>query len=484
MEGRGIQLKGGLRFAVVTGVALAILVGWGLLLYFASTARLNLGLLLLANIVLFVDFFDFILRVYFIHRHTAPGSPWRTSLTSCPVGVEPADDAEVRKGLRPFAIVVSIYNLPAADLDWFLRCIEPYREHLWVIDDCSEDDTWERLQRSGVRAIRGEVNRNKPGAIRELLRTIPEEVGTVVVLDPDARILSEGGGSVTDLDRVLFDFQRSGMAAVCPRLTLRHRCYLEKLQAFEFCLSFALGRRSLGDHAITSGISIYRRDALAGVLEHHSLSIYAEDLKNAFLLLADGERIYYDSRLTIETAGKPTWGSWFSQRVGWYYGLLKVYGEHMADATHGVMIRDAGKRFSFLYQFVIYMGVLTLLFHPFKVLSVGFLLLSAATGLAAPLGLEGSLGFLWVDPLYALIAFGKYLLLALLAFLLVARPDERRRLLLVVPAYYLYTLVQIVPATVGFLNWFSLRLIGRRLYQDHFQAEESVRREFQGARTQ
>ena len=287
MAGGNLQLKRRLRFALVAGVALAILTGWGVLMSHATSGRLSPALYVLANLILFVDFFDLILRVYFMNRHAAPGRPWRSSPMSCPIGVEQATETEVQSGLRPFAIVVSIHNLPPEELDWFLDAVRPYQEHLWLIDDASTDDTWARVQRSGVRAMRAATNLNKPGALRELIGTLPPEIATVVVLDPDACILNRSAGAVSDLERVLFDFQRSGMAALCPRLMLRHDSYLERLQAFEYCIAFGLGRRSLGDHSITSGIAVYRRDALVRILEHHSLSIYAEDLKNTFLLLVE-----------------------------------------------------------------------------------------------------------------------------------------------------------------------------------------------------
>jgi cellulose synthase/poly-beta-1,6-N-acetylglucosamine synthase-like glycosyltransferase len=481
--GDRLELKRRLRFAAVAAIALVVLAGWSLLLGGAVARRLSPLLFVLANLVLFLDFFDLLLRLFLLHRHAAPGGAWRTSPTSCPIPQEPFTAAEVRDGLRPFAVVASVHNLPPEEMDWFLAAAAPYRDRLWLIDDASTDDTWARLQRAGVRALRCARNRNKPGAIRELLRALPPEIATVVVLDPDARILNRSREPVSDLERVLFAFQRSGMAALCPRLVLRHGSLLERLQALEYCLAFSLGRRSLGDHSITSGIAVYRRDALARLLEGHTLSIYAEDLKNAFLLLASDERIYYDGRLVVETEGKRTWRSWFSQRVGWFYGLLKVYREHIADAVRGVAVRDAGKRFSFFYQFVVYMGVFLLLFHPFKVWSLGFLTLSALTGIDMLLGTRWVPRAMAVDPGYIAIAYAKYLLLSVVSILLVAELGERRRLLPAAPAYFVYAMAQIVPATVGYLNWFSLRLTGHRIYRDHFQTEACIRRELGGART-
>src|SRR5438874_8744599 len=76
-----------------------------------------------------------------------------------------------------------------------------------------------------------------------------------------------------------------------------------------------VGRRSLADYGVTSGVSIYRRDALEWALEQHSMSIYAEDLENTVVLLHAGERIYYDGRLVVSTAGRTLCAA--GTRSGW-----------------------------------------------------------------------------------------------------------------------------------------------------------------------
>ncbi len=40
----------------------------------------------------------------------------------------------------------------------------------------------------------------------------------------------------------------------------------------------------------------------------------------------------------------------------------------------------------------------------------------------------------------------------------------------IVPLYLCYALTHIVPMTVGFGNFFALKLFGRRLYQDHYES--------------
>ncbi len=103
--------------------------------------------------------------------------------------------------------------------------------------------------------------------------------------------------------------------------------FLARFQSFEYALAFRIGRESLADYSITSGVSIYRRDALetrAG--RSTSISVYAEDYENAMILLSHGEThlLRRAARRQHRRAGSRC-ARWFSQRVGWYHGLLQVY---------------------------------------------------------------------------------------------------------------------------------------------------------------
>jgi hypothetical protein len=43
-----------------------------------------------------------------------------------------------------------------------------------------------------------------------------------------------------------------------------------------------------------------------------------------------------------------------------------------------------------------------------------------------------------------------------------------------VPLYFFYAVAQIVPVSVGYANWLSLRLRGKRLFADHYQEEATL----------
>lgn len=431
--------------------------------------RLDSRLLGLAGLFTSLDLADLLFRVHLRRVHTDSRRAGGPVLTSMPIDAGGFTPAQIRHHLAPYAIIASVHNAEL-EIDDFLDAIEPFRDRVWVIDDASTDRTAARLEEAGINCVRSRVNQKKPKAIRDLLNQLDPQVATVIVMDPDSRFLDCGPSAAMDLERVIFEFQQSGMAALCPCITVRDEGLIGRLQQLEYWLSFNFGRHSLYDHSITSGVAIYRREALAAVLAKSS-SVYAEDLKNALLLFAAGERVYYDGRLIVETAGKDTWPGWFSQRVGWYFGLLKVYVESMRELP-----RWAAADFFLWYQFVFYTGIVAILLHPLRVLAFALLLGSIAGGLADTMGL----GTMPVDSAYFLLAYAQGTLTVLIGLALASRGERRDlwiRTLPAVPFYFFYALAQTVPITLGYLNWLSLRMFGRRVYRDHFEDDASLRHE-------
>ncbi|MDE2221149.1 MAG: hypothetical protein KGJ52_12310, partial [Gammaproteobacteria bacterium] len=328
----------------------------------------------LASVIVFTDALDFWLRLYVHRRHTAaaadPVGSYRSLLSVDLAATRDGDSGAARA--RPYAIVASIYNL-GDQLDDFMERLQPYRDHIWLVSDGSTDNTAQRLRQAGWRCLEEEVNRRKPAALRRLLATLPAHISTVMVIDPDVRICPRGEGSAVGLERAVADLQLSGAAAACPRVVIERDGFLGRFQALEYALAFVIGRRSLADFGVTSGVSIYRRDALESALARHSLSVYAEDLENAVILLRDGERIYYDGRLVVSTEGPSSLGHWFSQRVGWYFGLLRVYTQRFHELWR------IGRRTPFaMYNFIVYMGVVALGLHLLRIVSAVLLLVSLA----------------------------------------------------------------------------------------------------------
>ncbi|NNC77760.1 MAG: glycosyltransferase family 2 protein [Woeseiaceae bacterium] len=419
----------GLLFAAGLAGALTIFVNAGL----------SFPIFLLASSVVLIDGIDIAVRLYL--RHNANRR-------------EKSIEASPRR-LQPFAICLSVYNMQN-DVDELLDSLEPYRSSVWIIDDASNDATVSRLRAAGWRVFASERNQKKPAAIKLLLKQLPPEIRSVLVMDPDVRL----PGNLPDRIRA---FQSSDAAAMCPRVTVRPDGWLAELQHIEYSLSFDLGRHSLTPQTVTSGVALYDRRMLEDVLSHHSLSVYGEDLENAVVLLGEGKDIIYDPQLVVETDGKRSVYGWFSQRVGWSFSLLKVYAEHFSD------IRKIIRRsvFSF-YQFGLYFILLSMLLWPLKIISIGLLAYSALNGLDELLGLELLAENRFNHPGYFAALYVKYSFIALAAYLLVTPANTVRRGLLFMPLFFLYCIALVVPTGIGYLNWICLRLFGRRVYADHY----------------
>lgn len=446
-----------------------LLAGW-IALSIANARAIGFSIFVyaFANLIVYTDAVDFALRLYMRRRHTASAGGTSDGSRNGNLSIDlaailPVDTALVVPAL-PFAIIASVFNLEDRITE-FMAAFAPYRDRVWLISDGSTDNTVLRLRQSGWRCFEDGVNRRKPAALRRLLEHLPAHIETVMVIDPDIRIRGLNEGSTIDVERFVSEFQQSGAAAACPRVMIEPDGFLARFQAFEYALAFRVGRESLADFSITSGVSFYRRSALVRALEAHSLSVYAEDFENAVILLSQGERIYYDGRLVVSTEGPGTLQRWFSQRVGWYHGLIKVYSERFSE------ILRVSRRSPFAaYHYLIYVGGLSLLMHVVKIASAVLLLLSFASGLDALLlddiVPQGSL----INPEYFTAAIMSYLALGVIALFTSVPQAERSYTAPIVPLYLCYAIVHIVPMTVGFGNFFALKLFRRRIYQDHYES--------------
>jgi hypothetical protein len=429
-----------------------------------QTASVSLLIYGLANLIVYTDALDLFLRLHVRRRHTATASA-DSDTRNVSIDLVGSLPGGIRRmvPLRPFAIVASVYNL-GDQLDEFTDSFTAYRERVWLISDGSTDNTVKRLVHGGWRCFDDGINRRKPAALRLLLERLPPHIETVMVIDPDIRIRGLTAGSSADLERVIGDFQQSGAAAVCPRIMIEPDGFLARFQAFEYALAFRVGRESLADYSITSGVAIYRRDALVRALREHSLSVYAEDLENTVLLLAQNERIYYDGRLVVSTEGPGTLARWFSQRVGWYHGLLKVYIERFGA------IRRISKRTPFAaYHFIVYVGGLSLMLHLVKLISALLLLLSLIGGFDSLFLTHVLPRNTLTSPSYFIGAVGSYLALGVVALFTVIPSRERAYVAPIVPLYLLYALTHLLPMTIGFGNYIAVQMWGRRLYEDHYE---------------
>ncbi len=446
-----------------------LLAGW-IVLSAANAQAIGFSIFVfaIANVIVYTDAIDFALRLYMRRRHTAAAAgisdgSQKGNLSINLAAILPPDTRRMVPA-SPFAIIASVYNLEDRVED-FMEAFAPYRDRVWLISDGSTDNTVLRLSQAGWRCFDDGVNRRKPGALRRLLQVLPAHIETVMVIDPDIRIRGLNEGSTIDLNQFVSDFEQSGAAAACPRIMIEPDGFLARFQAFEYALAFRVGRESLADFSITSGVSFYRRNALMLALNEHSLSVYAEDFENAVILLNQGERIYYDGRLVVSTEGPGSLPRWFSQRVGWYHGLLKVYSERFTE-----VVRISRRSPFAAYHYLVYVGVLSLAMHLVKIVSATLLLLSFLSGLDVLLLDNFVPQGTFFNPEYFTAAATSYLALGVIALFTSVPKAERSYAAPIVPLYLCYAIVHVVPMTVGFANFFALKLFRRRIYQDHYES--------------
>jgi cellulose synthase/poly-beta-1,6-N-acetylglucosamine synthase-like glycosyltransferase len=445
-----------------------LLAGWMVLSVAAArTVGFSIFVFAVANLLVYTDALDFALRLYMRRRHTlAAGGGYRQRNAGLSINLSAVLPPDARRVVQapPFAIIASVFNLEDGLQD-FTEAFGPYKHRVWLISDGSTDHTVLRLRQAGWRCLDEGVNRRKPGALRRLLARLPAQIDIVMVIDPDIRIRGLNEGSTIGVEQFVSDFQQSGAAAACPRIMIERDGFLARFQALEYALACRIGRESLADFSVTSGVSFYRRGALARALDEHSLSVYAEDLENALILLSHGERIYYDGRLVVSTEGPGSVQRWFSQRVGWYHGLIKVYTERFSE-----VLRISRRSPFAAYNYLVYLGGMALVIHPVKIVSAALLLLSFLGGLDALLlddfVPQGTLG----NPQYFTAAIGSYLALGVIALFTCVPKAERAYVAPIVPLYLCYAIAHIVPMTVGYGNFFALRLFRRRIYQDHYES--------------
>lgn len=370
--------------------------------------------------------------------------------------------------LKPYAIVMSVHNLESRLGDYY-ESFERFKHHIWLIDDCSTDNTASQLRAAGWRCHSASVNRKKPGAIRDLLTRLPKEIETVIVFDPDCTPLETSPGASNDLEAAVQRFQASGASACCPRIHIRDEGLLSVFQSLECEFAFQLGRRGMSPHSITSGVAIYSRKALEAALAEHSLSVYAEDLENSLILLGSGQTIYYEDRLIVQTEAKTELSAWISQRVGWSFGLMKVMAER-----HREILRIAKFNPWSFYNFAVYMGLMSIALFPIKLAGVVLLSISFVNGFDNLFALNLVADNAMTDPMYFAATYLCYTFLISALFLLLRPPLRMTSILIALPFFVFYPILHCVPITIGYLNWISMRVFRTRLYDDHFMSQSEL----------
>lgn len=368
---------------------------------------------------------------------------------------------------KPYKVLVSVRNIEG-EFDVFKQNLGYFGyENMLVIDDLSTDHTVALLQKEHIPFITNELNLQKPASISRGLKHLPPEVQTVVVIDPDARLLNlnpaEFQKTVSDFNEVLADFENSEYDACAVRVLVECGSFIEKLQNFEYKITMGVSKKSLRHFAALSGaIAFYKRDCLEAVLEEHSKSVYGEDYETSLRLHSVCGKAYYDGRLTVLTRQRTTLKELTKQRMGWDLSLLKNHVQLFKK------LNKMPRSFLYFYQYVLYNTVYLILFHPVRILSGLIVCFSFINLLDNVSGLHMMPEHV-LNSTYLFAAFYCFsLLYAGLALLASERRRRRRYILLmfVYPFYGLY--LAVVPKTLGYLNYLSLVIFRRKIIEDGY----------------
>ena len=367
-----------------------------------------------------------------------------------------SDDME-EFDLKPYRVIAAVYNIED-EWETVIKRLSAIRDKLLIVDDASTDNSFEVIKESGVEVVRNPENTHKPGAILYGLGSLPDDVETVVVIDPDIEIQSR-----TALERAIYDLQRSDAAAcglyIVPRRT---KSIVTRCQVLEYELSMYYGRETPHDFIVISGAaSIHSRSCLEEVLNQSSRSVYAEDFETSLLILSSERRIYFDRRVVVRTSVPSTLKALTMQRIGWYFSVPKVTIPFLGRVRK---CKDSMLR----YQFYVYNLIFTLLIHPFRVFAMLVLGTQAA---AFFLGLFfESIAKYQVLPMYlilvmSIIVFYNYLALeGFVGSITLERRDWP--IVFWFPMYMAYQVL--VPITIGYLNFLTWVMVGRKVVGDPY----------------
>lgn len=187
---------------------------------------------------------------------------------------------------------------------------------VYVVDDCSQDNTGKIALRAGAKVLRLGKNQGKVGALHRLLEHIKTEY--VLIMDDDMLIsgITMPYALLDSFDAVAFNVLPEGDS------------FMSKLQRYEYRKSMEIGKSfhaSTGTVLCVSGaIGFFRTQRLLGQIDKHSGEFSGEDLERTLLVHA-----YSDSRgvtfidHVVTTEVPQSLSMLFRQRcLGWNPGFM------------------------------------------------------------------------------------------------------------------------------------------------------------------
>ncbi len=413
-----------------------------------------------------IDFIDLVIKLIFRARNSHEGD------LNLPTSVREITYLHLKTQysfmLKPYKILVAVHNISKA-FEEFKKNIAFFGyDNVLVIDDMSTDETAILLEKEGIPFFTNKKNCQKPNSILSGLKKLPENIETVIVMDPDSMVLNlnskEFNKTKSDFEEVLCDFQNSLYDACAVRVLAHCESILEYLQNFEYKISMSLTKKSMGGFSVISGaFAIFKRSFLQSVLCEHSLSVYGEDYETSLRILTRGGQIYYDGRLTILTKQRKTLSSLTRQRMGWDLSLFKINFMMMKE------FKSLPKKVLSYYEYIYYNILISVILHPFRILSIFVVMLSFLNFFDNLLHIRLISDNYFTNPnLFPLF----YIFCMFITYSLLISIEKRRRnkyyfVLLLFPFYSLY--MGLIPRTLGFLNFIFLKIFGVKLIEDGYK---------------
>jgi len=353
-----------------------------------------------------LDLIEAVVRAYYSRKFSE-----RTSMS------------EVRS--QDFKIIVPVYN-SSTFIEDTLKKLWKYKDKVIVVDDCSTDDTVEKVRKMGFYVITSPDNGKKVGAIlRGLCRV---QTKYVVVMDSDSWI-EEG-----DLERLVGVMEKEGLDACAVRVLPEGDGILSELQYIEYLKAMRLGRRSMdGDKPLVPCVSgafgVFRTDLLWKVTVdqiNNGMVWEGEDFERTLRIIERGGRVGYVDDFIVRTKCPTSLRDLIRQRMCWSHGYIRVH----------FMFRKFLKRrdklgLTFLYNFI-----LNIFLHPLKLI---FLI------------------FLFLDPLRVLLPFFSFYIILeyiILRYYHIGGEKYRKKYILLVPFYNLFLLF---VRTLGYLRYIIVK---------------------------
>jgi cellulose synthase/poly-beta-1,6-N-acetylglucosamine synthase-like glycosyltransferase len=193
-----------------------------------------------------------------------------------------------------------------------------------VIDDCSTDGSWERLNalkaELGFNLVVNPSNLGKSKTLNDHFRLARHEV--VVLVDADVIV------SRKPLEDAVARLQRMDVGAVSCPYRCANRGFIPLMQTIEYnMLSFVQGAYNLFSAiALWGGFIVIKRTAFlqAGGFTPNAIT---EDMDLAFKLNQIGWRVE-QSFYPIHTYAPDTLRKWYKQKIRWSSGGLQCFVKH------------------------------------------------------------------------------------------------------------------------------------------------------------